>query len=95
MTSDQHCSGHVIHKDSNFSKSKIGQWYPLAFFSWKMIPIEAQYKTHDQELLTIIEAFKTWYYDLEYAKCEVFVFTDHNNLWQFINMKSLSSCQVC
>ena len=38
---------------------KSGQWYPIAFFSRKMIPAEAWYKTHDQELLAIVEAFKT------------------------------------
>ena len=33
MISDQHFSGHVIHKDPISSKSEIGQWHPIAFFS--------------------------------------------------------------
>ncbi len=47
MTSDQHSSGHVTYKDPISSKSEIDQWYPVAFFSWKMIPAETWYKTHD------------------------------------------------
>ncbi len=73
MTSDQHSSGHVTHKDPNFPKSEIGQWHPVAFFFWKMIPAETQYKTHNQELLAIVEAFKTWRHYLEDCKYEVLV----------------------
>ncbi len=40
ITSDQHSSNHVTNKDLNSPKSKIGQWHPVAFFSWKMIPTE-------------------------------------------------------
>ena len=35
-------------------------WHPVAYFSRKMIPAETRYKTHDGELLAIVEAFKTW-----------------------------------
>ena len=41
------------------SKSDFGQWHPIAYFSRKMIPTETRYKTHDAELLAIVEAFKT------------------------------------
>ncbi len=35
MTSDQHSSSYVTHKDPNSDifKSEIGQWYLVAFFS--------------------------------------------------------------
>ncbi len=59
-----------------------------------MILAETWYKTHNQELLAIVEAFKTWHHYLEDCKYEVFVFTDHNNLRQFMDTKSLSACQV-
>ena len=59
-----------------------------------MIPSETRYKTHDQELLGIVEVFKTWWYYLEGCKFELFVLTDHNNLRRFIDTKSLSSKQV-
>ena len=71
-----------------------GQWYLVACFSRKMIPAETWYETHDAELLAIIETFKTWRHYLEGCKHEVLVLTNHNNLWQFINMKNLSSRQV-
>ena len=78
--------------DSN--KSDFGQWHPIAYFSRKMIPVETRYKTHNAELLAIVEAFKTWRHYLEGCKHEVLVLTDHNNLRRFINTKNLSSRQV-
>ncbi len=60
-----------------------------------MIPVETWYKTHNQELLAIIEALKTWRHYLVGCKYEVFILTDHNNLCQWIDTKSLSSCQIC
>ena len=92
LTSDQRLS----ESDENFSSksSDVGQWHPVAFFSRKMIPAETRYETHDQELLAIVETFKTWRHYLEGCKYEVFVFTDHNNLRRFMDTKSLSSRQV-
>ena len=60
-----------------------------------MIPAETQYKTHNGELLAIIEAFKIWRYYLEGCKHEVLVLINHNNLRRFMDTKSLSSRQVC
>ena len=37
----------------------LGQWYPMTYFLHKMISAKTQYKTHDNELLAIVEAFKT------------------------------------
>ena len=59
-----------------------------------MIPAKTRYKTHDGELLAIIEAFKTWRHYLKDCKYEVLVLTDHNNLQRVIDTKSLSFCQV-
>ena len=59
-----------------------------------MIPAETQYKTHDGELLAIVEAFKTWRHYLEGCKHKILVLTDYNNLRRFMNTKSLSSRQV-
>ena len=70
------------------------QWHPVAFFSRKMIPAETWYKTHNGELLAIVEAFKTWKHYLESCKHEVLILTDHNNLQRFMDTKSLSSRQV-
>ena len=80
--------------DGVVTKTDLGQWHPIAFFSRKMIPAETRYETHDGELLAIVEAFKTWRHYLEGCKHEVLVLTDHNNLRRFMDTKSLSSRQV-
>ncbi len=49
----------VTSGSGDLAKSEIGQWHPVAYFSRKMIPAETRYKTHDGELLAIVEAFKT------------------------------------
>ena len=59
-----------------------------------MISAETWYETHNGELLTIVEAFKTWRHYLEGCKYEVLVLTNNTNLHRFMEMKSLSSCQV-
>ena len=69
-------------------------WHPVTYFSRKIIPAETRYETHDGELLAIVEAFKTWWHYLENYKHEVLGLTDHNNLRQFIDTKSLSFKQV-
>ncbi len=53
-------SGYVIGGIfSQLTSNDLRQWYPIAFFSRKMIPAESQYETHDRELLAIIEVCKT------------------------------------
>ena len=50
---------------SQLTSDDLGQWYPVAFFSQKMIPAKTRYKTHNGEFLAIVEAFKTWKHYLE------------------------------
>ncbi len=59
-----------------------------------MVPTKTWYKTYDQKLLAIVEAFNTWHHYLEGCKYEFLILTDNNNLHQFMDTKSLSSCQV-
>ena len=80
--------------DSNLNKSDFGQWHQVAYFSRKIIPAEIWYKTHNAELLVIVEAFKTWRHYLEGWKHKILVLTNHNNLRRFMNTKNLSSRQV-
>ena len=80
--------------DEVVTKAELSYWHPVAFFSKKMIPTETRYKTHNGELLAIVEAFHTWRHYLEGCKYEVFVLTDLNNLRHFIDTKNLSSRQV-
>ena len=76
---------------SQLTSDNLGQWHPVAFYSRKMIPAETRYKTHDGELLAIVEAFKTWRHHLKGCKHKVLVLTNHNNLRRFMDTKSLSS----
>ena len=78
---------------SQLTSDDSGQWHPMAFFFHKMISGETRYETYDGELLAIIEAFMTWKHYLEGFQHKVFVLTDHNNLRQFMDTKSLSSRQ--
>ena len=57
-----------------------------------MIPAKTWYKTYNNEFLAIVESFKIWKYYLEDCKYKIFIFTNYNNLWQFMNTKSLSFC---
>lgn len=83
----------MTNEDPN-SKSEIGQWYLVAFFFQKMIPVKTCYETYNQELLAIMEVFKTGHHYLECFIYKVLILTDHNNLCQFMDTKSLSSCQI-
>ena len=74
--------------------SEMGQWHPVAYYSQEIILAKTYYKTHNTELLAIVEAFKNWYHYLEGYQYKVLVLINRNNLRQFINMKSLSFCQV-
>ena len=49
---------------------------------------------HNGELLAIVETFKTWRHYLKGSRHKVLVLTDHNNLRQFMDTKSLSFRQV-
>lgn len=59
-----------------------------------MIPPEIRYKTHNNKLLAIVEAFKIWKNYLKSCKYKVFILTEYNKLYCFIDMKNLSSRQV-
>ena len=80
---------------SQLTSDDLGRWHPLAFFSRKMILAETRYETYDGKLLAIVEAFKTCRHYLEGSQHKVLVLTDHKNLCRFMDMKSLSSRQVC
>ena len=37
-----------------------GWWHPVAYYLQKMIPAKTWYKTHNGELLAVVEEFKKW-----------------------------------
>ena len=89
-------SGYAIGRVlSQLILNNLGQWHPVAFYSWKMISAKTWYKTYNGELLAIVEAFKTWRHFLKDCKQKVLILTNHNKLHRFMDTKNLSSRQVC
>jgi hypothetical protein len=52
-------------------------------------------KSHDKELLVIVDYFKVWRRYLEGSLYMVQVFTDHKNLEYFMTTKVLNQRQAC
>ena len=50
---------------NQLTSDDLGRWHPVVFFLQKKILAEIKYKTHDNELLAIVEAFKIWRYYLK------------------------------
>jgi hypothetical protein len=67
---------------------------PVAYFSWTLSAPELHYDTHDKELLTIHESFRTWHHYLEGSAAPVDVVTDHKNLEYFATTKLLTQRQA-
>jgi len=65
---------------------------PIAFISKKLLPAETRYATHEQELLAIIIAVKTWRHFI-YGKRFV-IQTDHHSLIHFQKQQNLSNRQA-
>ena len=65
-----------------------------SLFFKKLIFAEIQIKTHISELLAIVEAFKSWRHSLEGGKYKVFILTNYNNFYQFMDIKNLSFRQI-
>ena len=85
-------SGYVIGEVlSQLTLNNLDQWHPVAFYSQKLILAKTRYKTHNGELLAIVEAFKIWQHYVKDFKHKVLIFTDHNKLCSFIDTKSLGS----
>lgn len=59
--------------------------------SKKMLPAETKYPVHEQELLAIVEALKTWRHFLYGKKFKVI--TDHHSLIHLRTQPVLSSRQ--
>ncbi|QRW26675.1 Retrotransposable element Tf2 protein [Rhizoctonia solani] len=57
--------------------------HPIAYMSKSFSGAEANYDTHDKELLAIIKALEEWRIFLEATDKPVQVFTDHRNLDDF------------
>ena len=67
-------SGYAISGVVSQLTNNLSQWYPLAYYSWKMIPTKTKYKTYNGKLLAIVKVFKKWWHYLESCKHKVFIF---------------------
>ena len=87
-------SGYAIDGILSQLTPESGPWHLVAFLSRRMILVENWYETHNEELLAIVETFKTWRHYLKGCKLGVLVLIDHNNFRRFMDIKSLSCRQV-
>ena len=67
---------------------------PVAYYSWTLSTLELNYDTHDKELLTIHEAFKSWCHYLKGSAAPIDVVTNHKNLEYFATTKLLTRRQA-
>ncbi|KAF8756853.1 hypothetical protein RHS01_03813 [Rhizoctonia solani] len=66
------------------------QLHPIAYMSKSFSGAEANYDTHDKELLAIIKALKEWRIFLEATDKPVQVFTDHRNLEYWMQARTFN-----
>ena len=61
--------GYAIYRVlSQLILTNLGLWRLAAYYLQKIIPVENQYKTYNNKLLAIIEAYKIWRYYLTICK---------------------------
>ncbi len=70
------------------------QWHSVVFWLRKLNLVKTHYETHDQELLTIIKAFKHWQHYLKSSCYFIEILMNHNNLQEFMNVKSFNRRQT-
>ena len=69
--------------------------HPVAFHSRKLNPAVRNYEIHDKEFLAILEAFKEWKHYLVGSNKLITVYTDHQNLQNFLTTKVWNQLQIC
>ncbi len=67
---------------------------PVAFYSCTLQSAEQNYDMHNEELLAIHEAFKSWHHYLEGLAKTIDTVTDHKNLEYFTTTKKLTRQQA-
>jgi transposase InsO family protein len=68
-------------------------WHPIAYFSRKFSGPELNYPIYDKELMAIVMGFRQWRHYLEGAP-QIEVWSDHENLKQFMNQTVLNGRQA-
>ncbi|KAI1506846.1 Pol protein [Pyrenophora tritici-repentis] len=86
--SSGHATGGLL-----LQKDKNNNWQPVAYYSKKHSPTEANYPIHDKELLAIVRCLEAWAPELRMVR-KFTVLTDHKNLQYFYRERQLSERQV-
>ncbi|GJJ67911.1 hypothetical protein EMPS_00257 [Entomortierella parvispora] len=75
-----------------FQTDQFGRSRPVAFTSRKLNPAERNYPVHEQELLAVVHALRTWRYYLDGS--HFIVYTDHATLQHFPTQPNLTRRQA-
>ena len=67
---------------------------PIVYYFQTLSALELNYDTHNKELLTIHESFRTWQHYLKGSMSLVDIVTDHKNLEYFATTKLLTRQQA-
>ena len=69
-------------------------WRSMTFWSRKMISTKINYEIHDQKLLIIITMFQQWRHYFENVAHAMKMWSNHNNLRDFMKQKKFNSKQI-
>lgn len=76
------------------SQFKDKRLHPVAFHSRNLSDAVRNYEIHDKELLAILQDFKEWPHYLVGTKDPITVYTDHQNLSNFLTTKVWNQRQI-
>jgi len=65
-------------------------WHPVAYYSYKMTPLELNYNIYNKELLGIVVVLKEWRVFLQSIKEPFVVKIDYKNFTSFLITKELN-----
>ncbi len=68
--------------------------HSIVFYSKSMISAECNYHIYNKKLLTIIQCFKHWWFELEDTELSIQMFIDHQTLKIFMKNKQLTRWQA-
>ncbi len=77
--------------------SQLGEdnlFHLVGFHSCKFSHVKINYKIHDNELLTIVDAFEEWHHLLEGVQHEITMYLDHKNFQYFMTTHVLNGHQA-
>lgn len=71
-----------------------GEYQPCHFISQSLDATQQRYDIYDRELLAVYRALTTWRQYLIHSEFPVTIWTDHENLTRFREVRKLSPRQV-